>query len=187
MGRTAALRGMKNCMMALLVLSPPARASDTIDVYVERMPDGYHISAVARTRAPVERAWAVLTDFNHLADFVPDMRSSRIVSAEGEPTRVEQHGVAQALLFKRDVSVTLAVTLLPMKRIEFRSVGGSLRTLDGEWRLLPQADGCRLEYSAVSDPGFWTPPLIGPALVRGQVLEQIEGVLHEIESDGRSP
>jgi ribosome-associated toxin RatA of RatAB toxin-antitoxin module len=179
------VRAITCSLVTLLVLSSTARAADDIDVFVERMDDGYHITAVAHTHAPIERAWAVLTDFNRLAEFVPDMRSSRVISADDQPIRIEQRGVAHALLFEREVSVTLAVTVSPMQNIRFRSIDGNLRTLSGEWRLRPQGGGCRLEYSAISDPGFWTPPFIGSALVRSQVREQIQGVVTEIQSSSR--
>lgn len=157
-----------------------AAADQSIEVQVHKQQDGYHISALARIDAPVASVWSVLTDFNHLADFVPDMRESRVISADGEPLRLQQHGVAHALLFERKVSVVLAVTMQPQQSIHFRSIGGNLRTMEGEWRLTPQAGGCQLRYIAISEPEFWTPPLIGSALVRRQVREQFAGVIAEI-------
>lgn len=157
-----------------------AAADQSIEVQVHKQQDGYHISALARIDAPVASVWSVLTDFNHLADFVPDMRESRVISGDGEPLRLRQLGVAHALLFEREVSVVLAVTMQPQQSIHFRAVSGNLRSMEGEWRLTPQTGGCQLQYIAVSEPDFWTPPLIGSALVRSQVHEQFSGVIAEI-------
>ncbi|MEZ5444895.1 MAG: SRPBCC family protein, partial [Gammaproteobacteria bacterium] len=121
----------------------------------------------------------VLTDFEHLSEFVPDMRSSRVVSAPGEPLRVEQQGVARVLFFERRIDVVFAIDLDPLRSVRFHAVDGNLRRMAGHWRLSGR-DGCHIEYRALSTPEFWIPPLIGPALMRAQVRDQFNGVLKEI-------
>lgn len=156
-----------------------ARAEDVARIAIERVGEGYEVSACASTSATPELAWQVLTDFDHLSDFVPDMDRSRVISAPGEPLRVEQQGVWHALFFQRRIEVVFAIELDPLRAITFRAVDGNLRPMSGHLRLTGRPD-CRIEYRAQSTPDFWIPPLIGPALMRGQVRQQLDGVLGEI-------
>lgn len=156
-----------------------ARADGLGRIDVTREGDSYAITACAATTAPAELIWQVLTDFEHLSEFVPDMRSSRVVSAPGEPLRVEQQGVARVLFFERRIDVVFAIDLDPLRSVRFHAVDGNLRRMAGHWRLSGR-DGCHIEYRALSTPEFWIPPLIGPALMRAQVRDQFNGVLKEI-------
>jgi ribosome-associated toxin RatA of RatAB toxin-antitoxin module len=156
------------------------RADDLTKVEVERAADGFAITACAATDAPAELIWQVLTDFDHLSDFVPDMRVSRVVSSPGEPLRVQQHGIAQVLFFRRLIDVVFAIELDPMRTVKFRAVAGDLRRMEGQWRVLPAHQSCRIEYRAFGIPAFWVPPLFDRALMRAQVRGQFNGVIGEI-------
>ncbi len=156
-----------------------ARADEVASVGVKRVGKGYEVSACATTTAGAELTWQVLTDFDHLSDFVPDMSLSRVISAPGEPLRVEQQGIWHALFFRHRVEVVFAIELGPPRAITFRAVDGNLRPMWGHLRLTARPD-CRIEYQARSTPDFWIPPLIGPVLIRSQVREQLDGVLSEI-------
>jgi hypothetical protein len=59
-------------------------------VEVERVGEVIKINAAIPVAANSVVAWEVLTDYNRLADFVPGMQSSRVVSAPGASIRVEQ-------------------------------------------------------------------------------------------------
>ncbi len=155
------------------------RADDVASIAIRRADQTYEVMACASTTATPRLAWQVLTDFDHLSDFIPDMRLSRVISAPGEPLRVEQRGTWHALFFQRRIDVVFAIELDPMRAITFRAVDGNLRPMSGHLRLTGRPD-CRIEYRAQSTPAFWIPPLIGPALMRGQIREQLEGVLREI-------
>jgi hypothetical protein len=156
-----------------------ARADDVARIDIKRVGEGYEVSACASTTATAELTWQVLTDFDHLSDFIPDMRLSRVISAPGEPLRVEQQGIWHALFFQRPIAVVFAIELDPLRAITFRAVDGNLRPMSGHLLVTERPD-CRIEYRAQSTPDFWIPPLIGPALMRGQVREQLDGVLSEI-------
>jgi carbon monoxide dehydrogenase subunit G len=128
---------------------------------------------------------AVLTDFDRLADFIPGMQSSRIVSPPGEPMLLRQVGRTKVTFSEYTFDVTLAVTVDPPREITFRRVAGNLERMDGGWRIEGDLDRCRIDYQAVIEPGFWVPPLIGPLIMRSQVARQIEGLESEIARRAR--
>ena len=125
-------------------------------------------------------AWEVLTDYNHLAEFVPDMRVSRIISAPGEPLLLEQKGEAGFLVFHFPIEVLLQVEERPQDWLRFTLVRGNMKGMRGEWRIEKLGEGTRVTYDAELMPNFWVPPLIGPHIVRRNVRNQLEGVVREM-------
>ncbi len=80
----------------------------------------FTINAAARVNATPQQVWQVLTDYNRLADFVPEMKSSRRLESTVHDglnvVRVEQVGEIGIAFFKRDVRVTLLVTERPLNQ-----------------------------------------------------------------------
>ncbi len=140
----------------------------------------FQITAAFTAAAEIATAWAVLTDYDRLAEFVPDLETSRVVSAAGEPLRVAQRGRAGFAFLHFDIDVVLAVDAAPMERLRFQEAGGTVRQMRGEWRLVPSAAGVTVHYTAQIDPGFWVPPLIGTALVRRDVRKQLAALAAEM-------
>lgn len=156
------------------------------EVSVDRQGNLLHVVAsVEAPAAPAADCYAVLTDFEHLPEFVPGMRSSRVVSQPGEMLRVEQVGITGPALFGMTVRTTLGLTLTPTQpgteaRIDFGAYGGNLRQMYGVWRVRDDRNGCRIDYRATIEPDFPVPPLIGPLMLRRQVEDQLDAVAREI-------
>ena len=146
-----------------------------------------HVRSSIEAPAAVELCYAVLVDFDRLAEFIPGMASSRIVSAPGEPLLLRQVGSTTAGLSNFTFDVTLAVTLEPPHRITFRRVAGNLEQMAGSWQVSGDAAHCVVHYEAVIEPSFWVPPLIGPLLVRHRVEQQIDGLAAEIVHRAAQP
>ena len=108
------------------------------------------VSASAVMRVDPRIAWAVLSDYDHLSKFIPDMQSSRVVSREGNKVRVEQKGDVGFLFYREPVNVTLEVDEEPQRRIVARSVAGNVRGLETRYELHSSGAGVRLDYTAAS-------------------------------------
>lgn len=150
------------------------------DTEVVRRGSSFQVRASIEADASVDLCYAVLADFDRLAEFVPDMQSSRVVSLPGEPLLLRQIGRAKPALSEYTFDVTLAVTVDPPHEITFRRVAGNLRRMEGSWRVAGDGARCRIDYQADIAPDFWVPPVIGPLLMRGQVARQVEGLESEI-------
>jgi ribosome-associated toxin RatA of RatAB toxin-antitoxin module len=161
-------------------LPAPALAADP-EVSVAAREGRCLVSSSTPVAAAAEVAWQVISDYNRLAEFVPDLRLSRVISAPGEPLLVEQAGEAGFLLFRFSINVVLKITEAAPQRLEFRAIRGNMRSMHGDWRIGKTATGILLEYSAELEPSFWVPPLIGPAIMRRDIAAQIGGVVREIE------
>jgi ribosome-associated toxin RatA of RatAB toxin-antitoxin module len=171
------------CRIAVLLLAltaPAAGLAGPIATDVERDGSALQVRSILEAAAPATTCFDTIADLDHLAEFVPGLKSSRIVSPPGAPIELHQVGEARAGPFEVTLDVTLAVHLEPPHVIEFRRVAGNLARMQGSWTVSGDGSACRIEYRATMEPDFWVPPLIGPLLLRREVDEQMTGVMAEI-------
>ncbi|MEX8193580.1 SRPBCC family protein [Comamonas guangdongensis] len=139
------------------------------------------VSASADMRVQPATAWSVISDYDHLADFLPNMRSSRVVQRNGNQLVLEQTGVFGFLFFQQPIQVRLAVTESPPRRIVAHAVGGNLKQMDGSYTLETLPDGkVRLSYAGRLLPDFTIPPLVGKLVVRKILARQFVALVGEI-------
>jgi len=151
-----------------------------VSVQVVRLENAFQVEANLLVAVDQRVAWQVLTDYDNLASFVPGMRSSRIVSAPGEPLLLDQKGESGFLLFKVPIEVVSRVEETPQSSIRFQSVGGNLTNQRGEWALARHDHATRVSYRANIIPGFTLPPLIGPAIIGRDMSLMVESVAREM-------
>jgi ribosome-associated toxin RatA of RatAB toxin-antitoxin module len=165
----------------MLFLCAAATAA-AADVTVEATRDGeaVEVEAGAEIAVGAARAWQVLTDYNRLPQFVPDLHDSRVVSREGAKVVVEQKGVARFLFFTYPIEVRLEVTEYPHRRIESRAVAGNFRELRSTYTLEPREGGVRLRYQGRLVPDFQL-PLFGTWVLRNNVEATFRAMVEEIE------
>jgi carbon monoxide dehydrogenase subunit G len=158
---------------------PPATAQE-ISMEAAREGDFITFTASAELNVDQKIAWQVLSDYDHLAEFIPDMRSSRTVLRTLDGAMVEQKGEFTFLFFHQPVDVVLAVYEEPQRRIVARAVAGNLKDLEGRYELLPSDHGVRLSYFGRFTPDFYVPPLIGMPIVRSSMAKRFRAMVAEI-------
>ena len=182
-------------LIVLLVLTnlAPADAHPT-RFDVTREAAGYRIDASADIEADESVVWNTLTDYPTLPQFVPGIRSVRVLEKHEEAGKerllVEQSGELRFLFFSRRVSVLLDVEQQPRTRVDARArprpPGADddrtgLDQFEGTYTLVPIPGGTRLGYRAHFIPGFSLPPILGPLVVRRTMQAQFEAMLAEID------
>jgi ribosome-associated toxin RatA of RatAB toxin-antitoxin module len=132
-----------------------------VAVQVERVDgtDGgkvYRIAASGTVTAAPDAVWRTLTDYNHLADFVPDLQSARVVSRDGDKVVVKQLGMARFLFFRQPIRLVVQVHEQLPDRIDIGLVEGDMKTYRASWELAPLAGdaGTKVVYNAVIEPKF---------------------------------
>ena len=94
------------------------------------------IASVAVPRS-LEQVWTVLTDYESLSDFVPNLTSSRLLSRPDGGIRLEQIGAQCFLNFKFCARVILDMTEVFPREIGFSMVEGDFKKFLGRWLLQP--------------------------------------------------
>ncbi|MEM7725549.1 MAG: SRPBCC family protein [Cyanobacteria bacterium P01_A01_bin.45] len=112
------------------------------------------ISAQTYIPQPVESVWKILTDYEALSDFIPNLTSSRLLDHPEGGIRVEQVGSQKLLRFNFSARVVLDLQEHFPKEISFNLVEGDLKEYSGSWLLepytdlqsVPQKSGTQLSY-----------------------------------------
>jgi ribosome-associated toxin RatA of RatAB toxin-antitoxin module len=176
-GLTAAARG---CAL-LLCVAAHAYAAEDVAVESTRRDDALEVACRALVEAPLDLVWQTLTDYDRLADFIPGMRSSRVLERHGAEATVAQSGEAGFLFLSFPIEVTLLSTERPPYDLEVRMLKGNLKRLDGAYRIEPLAGGrVLLRWTGIVEAQSM-PPLLGELVMRANIEDQFRGMVREIE------
>jgi ribosome-associated toxin RatA of RatAB toxin-antitoxin module len=166
-------------------------AAPTFEVNVERVAGTdsahggkvYRIAASGTVTAAPSVAWRTLTDYDHLADFVPDLQSARVLSRDGDKVVVEQLGTARFLFFSQPIHLVVRVHEQAPDRIDIGLVEGDMKVYRAGWTLVPLAGdgGTKVVYNAVIEPDFFVPAMVGTRLVKSDIGRMMAAVLARIE------
>lgn len=157
------------CFAASLVLaSGTGSAQDDAAAFRAQVTvhkDGNRVTIEANMTVPVPPAiaWAVLTDFAHMARFLPNLSTSDAVSEGPNVLRVTQKGAATWGPFTFDFESVRRIVLQPMSRIEATALSGKIPKMTSVSELRPGEGGVHIHYRADAEIDFWLPPLPGPA------------------------
>lgn len=117
---------------------------------------GQYVAQVVIESEP-ETAWQVLTDFEHLAQFLPNVVATQVLEASFQRTVVEQTNVSQILFAQVHSKVRTENRVMAPGKLGFNLLKGDLNHLQGYWQVLPLATSQVLVKQVVSadaDLGF---------------------------------
>ena len=141
------------------------------------------VVARATLHAPHDLVWRTLTDYDRLSAFIPGMLKSRVVEKRGPTAIVEQFGEVRFLIFSFPIEVTVESVEKPPDVIEVRALKGTLKRLDGGYRIehsvLPGV--LVLHWRGMIEPATPLPPLLGEVILRASIEAQFAGIVREIE------
>jgi carbon monoxide dehydrogenase subunit G len=164
--------------LSLAGTEPELPEDDVQVVYENEMYVGRFSFVVA---VPPTVAWEVLTDFDHMADFVPNLEASRVIAREAGVVHIAQRGKMDFGPFtfrfesERRVEARQREGLLIA-----RAVSGSAKHMQSEMRLTPEAGGTRLDYRVEMVPERWIPSSLGVGFMRHELAEQFTAIAREM-------
>lgn len=196
---------LRLAVLAVMTAALPATAQQAsasscgAEVSLSSQGGTYQVTGRFTVEAPAEVVWAVLTDYDHLADFVSGMKDSRIVAHAQDAVFVEQNATAHALIFSRDVHLMLRIretntgsqagselgsqagsgTGPATRSLDFRDISQrDFQTYQGTWTVVPAVDGAsvQVQYQLSARPRTYAPASIGASVFRStaaQLLTQL--------------
>ncbi len=99
------------------------------------------ISAKIQIPQPVERIWKVLTDYEALSEFIPNLAKSCLLEHPQGGIRLEQIGSQRLLKFNFSARVVLDLEECFPQEINFSMVEGDFKGFSGSWCLEPYSQG----------------------------------------------
>ena len=122
---------------------------------------------------------AVLSDYEQIPRFMPDVRKSVIVERGPKRLLVEQEAVSQFMMFSKTVHLLLEVTE-EANSIRFVDRSGrSFESYQGAWHALPKNGGTTITYELRARPGFDVPEFILKRLLKRDSAEMINRLRRE--------
>ncbi|MCG2577463.1 SRPBCC family protein [Dechloromonas sp. XY25] len=167
-------------MLLLAGLARPGLALTDDDVTVAYKDGSYTASLRVRTPAPPAIVLAVLTDFDHMAEFMPGLESSRIVANQGNSYQVAQRGKVKFGPFSMSYESMRQIEVVDGQRILSRSLAGSARRMQSEMRIQPLEHGTRIEYHIEIEPESWIPSSLGTNFMQHELAEQFNALTKEM-------
>jgi ribosome-associated toxin RatA of RatAB toxin-antitoxin module len=109
--------------------------------------EGRQRQITARIHIPytVEQIWQILTDYDHLADFIPNLAKSRRIEHPQGGVRIEQVGTQSLMKLKFCARVVLDMIEQCPHQLDFRMVEGDFKQFFGSWTLQPAPEGLGTE------------------------------------------
>lgn len=133
--------------------------------------------------APVDpqTAWDVLTDYDHLSQFIHSMRG-HIRSEKGEDFLVHQVATGGFLFFTASVEVLLNIHEDPIHSIVFKDVSGKdFESYTGSWTLQPVPAGVEVTYRLHAERNKQTPGFVSGKLLQSTTGDLLNEVRKEME------
>lgn len=142
-----------------------------------------HLAAEGSLAAPVSRkvAWAVLSDHDHFADFVPGLHANRVVEDRNHDKIVAQRGEITTAGPRLRYDGTLRIREQPGEGMRLLFLSGLFKDSEGEWRLSgerPVTLVYRLRMDLRKSP---LPPPMAATVVEQQVRQWLSAVAAEME------
>ncbi len=169
-------------LLALLLLPATAWAQGGYvrSLTVTQARGAYSCDAVLFAPVPQSLAFDVLTDVDHMAEWVPNLRQSRIVSREGNVVLIEQVGLAQFGLLSFSFSTERRLVLNPPTTIDAVQLRGSANRYNSSLRLTPETGGTRLDYHAQFEPGLLASIVLSREFMEHEIAEQFTAMIQEM-------
>jgi len=106
-----------------------------VAVAIREAADGFIAEATIDVPVALQTAWGVLVDYDHMANILDNLSSSKVASRNGNRLIVKQEGVARFGLFSYPFQVEREIRLEPMTRIRAKNLSGSIKRMESEVRL----------------------------------------------------
>ncbi|MEO8504166.1 MAG: SRPBCC family protein [Acidobacteriota bacterium] len=170
----------------------PPDARSSIVVSLQEGKDGaMQLEGSFAVGVPSATVWSVLTDYEHMPEFVSAMHSSHVQSQHDGILMVEQESVGRVMFFHRTVRVLLKVREEPLRSIVFEDASKeSFERYEGSWRIKQALGSTVVTYRLTAKPDFAAPGFLMRSAYRkmvGELLEQLRAEMNSRSAPQKLP
>ncbi len=172
------------CLVLGAAGAGPARGAQVLDATLHRNGQTYRVDIRARIEAPEAAVRRIVTDYSHLSELNPAIKSSKVLAVYGPgSSRVRTVTHACVLFFCKDIVQVQDVKVMPDGEVVATTVPAlsDFKSAVARWRLSRVDDATVMDFSARFVPSFWVPPLIGPWLIRHKLSDEMAKTAQRIE------
>jgi polyketide cyclase/dehydrase/lipid transport protein len=163
----------------------PAAAAPTdtgADIDVRASKDGEFVvvDVDMTVRASQHEVWNVLTDYDHMADFVGNLQASAVIARTGNTVDVMQKGTARYGLLSFPFESVRRVRLTPQREIRSRILTGDMAGSEIVTRINPDGPITQVSVRSRYVPTIWIPPVIGTSVIASETRKQWDTLREEV-------
>lgn len=149
-------------------------------IATERLPNRHRrILASISIPCPVEQVWDILTDYENLANFIPNLTVSRRLEATDSRTLLEQVGAQCFLNVKFCARVVLDMVEQFPHHIGFSMIEGDFKSFEGAWKLESaetSGQATRLNYEVTICPPRAIPAVLIERHLRHDLTQNLQSI-----------
>jgi hypothetical protein len=151
-----------------------AALSDENDIAVQTSKEGDNIIVHVdlAVQASQDEVWSVLTDYDHMAQFVANLEASTILSRTGNMLDVMQKGTARYGLLSFPFESVRRVVLTPIRQIHSTIISGDMTGSDITTRIGSEGATTKVSVRSQFVPTIWIPPIIGLQVIASETRKQ---------------
>jgi ribosome-associated toxin RatA of RatAB toxin-antitoxin module len=183
--------GMACALVAMALAGSSATAGGSAVKRIEVRPteQGYTIDLVMWAPVRREVAFDVLVDFEHIPDWSPDVRQSRVLKRDDHSATVEYSGRLRFGILPVPFTTVRDVEFTSPALIETNQVKGTLRRHQSRTVLTTDGAGTRLNYHLEMEPAAVSAALVNKDRVEHQLKDTFEAAAGEMvrRSTGAAP
>jgi ribosome-associated toxin RatA of RatAB toxin-antitoxin module len=172
---------------AIAFVAPAAAGAQTApapDVSVTEAAGVYRVTAAFTVPSPARTVASVLTDYERIPEFMPDVKASQVLERNETGLVVEQEAAAKFMMFTKRIHLVLDVSQ-DGGIIRFRDrCGKSFSHYEGAWRLQGSGNQTAVVYELSAKPSFDVPGFVLKRLLKRDAALMIDRLKTEIA--GRS-
>lgn len=153
---------------------------ENIEVKVQIAGENVVVDVIFAVPATRQEVWVVLTDFENMADFISNLKESKVVSISGNTLKIFQRGFATYGPISFPFESTREIRLLPFDKIKSHMISGNMRKMEGTTRLVDEGGKTRVIYHTDTIQEVWIPPMAGNIFIEHEIREQFREMRNEI-------
>jgi hypothetical protein len=168
------------CGALLLMGASVPSAADDRRVTVTEADGVYRVVASFAVAESPDDVIAVLTDYERIPKYLPDVEVSRVIRRTPESALVEQQAVSKFMLFSKRVHLILDVRE-GAGTVRFSDrCGKSFAVYEGEWLVTQHDSVTVVDYALSAKPSFDVPALVLRRLLKRDAADLIDRIKEEI-------
>jgi len=185
-GRITTRRLLVTIAVGLVSLRPAIAVAATLNpeapqaITVREENGVYTVTARFDVAQAPPAVMAVLTDYEAIPRFMPEINTSIVLERAAGRVVVEQESVTRLMMFSKRVHLVLEITE-DAHALTFRDrCGRSFARYEGSWRLAGNNGGTEVVYELVARPSFDVPEFLLKRVLKRNSAQMIERLQREI-------
>jgi hypothetical protein len=168
--------------LAIFAAAAHAAPQDSRDIAVAIHRDGeaYVVDVDLTVDATPQEAWNVLTDYDHMSEFVSNLTMSRVIHRASDSLEVAQTSRVKFGFIDLKFDNVREIEFVPLQEIRSTLVRGDMKMSAFTTRLAAVGDATRITNHGRFIPDRWIPPLIGTLMLEAETRKQFGELRAEI-------